>query len=97
MSKVVVVNEHSLQKLIRESISKELESIKKGIKEIQNSEKAKLSVNQVAARLDVTPLTVRNYITKGIIKAERIGRRVLICPIELEKALSEFKSLKYKR
>lgn len=56
-----------------------------------------LTVKQTAKLLGVTELTVHNYIKKGFIKASKIGRRVVIKSTDLNDALSEVKSLRYKR
>ncbi|WP_224489562.1 helix-turn-helix transcriptional regulator [Robertkochia flava] len=57
-----------------------------------------LSIQEAAKRLGVTQLTVRNYIKKGCLPAVRIGaRRIFIKQSDLDKALKEVKSLKYKR
>jgi excisionase family DNA binding protein len=57
----------------------------------------KLSVQDVANELGVTPLTVHNYIKRGTLPAYKIGRRVYVKRVDLNKALDEVKSLKYKR
>ncbi|MHA7843828.1 MAG: helix-turn-helix domain-containing protein [Winogradskyella sp.] len=57
----------------------------------------KLSIQEVADECDVTDLTVHNWIKKGYIKAFKIGRRVFIKRVELDEALKEVKSLKYRR
>ncbi|MCA0349063.1 MAG: helix-turn-helix domain-containing protein [Bacteroidetes bacterium] len=56
-----------------------------------------LTVQQTAKILGVTELTIHNYIKKGFIPASKIGRRIIIKSSELDKALNEVKSLKYKR
>ncbi|WP_426431028.1 helix-turn-helix domain-containing protein [Winogradskyella sp. HB-48] len=57
----------------------------------------KLSIQEVAEELGVTELTVHNYIKKGYISAFKIGRRVFINRVDLDEALKEVKSLKYRR
>lgn len=57
----------------------------------------KLSIQEVADECDVTDLTVHNWIKKGYIKAFKIGRRVFIKRVDLDEALKEVKSLKYRR
>ena len=47
--------------------------------------------------LNVTELTVRNYVKQGKIQAKKIGRRIVINLESLENSLNEVKSLKYKR
>lgn len=65
--------------------------------EDQNSKNIKLSIKEVADELGVTNLTIHNYIKRGILPAFRIGRRVFIKRNDLNEALREVKSLKYKR
>jgi excisionase family DNA binding protein len=55
------------------------------------------SIKESARRLDVIPLTIRNHIKSGKIKAEKLGRKYYIKHSELYNALNEVKSLKYKR
>lgn len=62
-----------------------------------NNRPKKHSVKELAEHCGVTELTVRNWINVGKIKAERLGRRIFISEEEFQKALSEVKSLKYKR
>jgi len=55
------------------------------------------SIKEAAEILGVIPLTIRNHIRSGNIKAEKLGRKYLIKHSELFDALNEVKSLKYKR
>ncbi len=57
----------------------------------------KRSVKELADHCGVAELTVRNWITDGKVKANRIGRRIFIEEEEFQNALSEIKSIKYKR
>ncbi|WP_281681711.1 helix-turn-helix domain-containing protein [Zunongwangia profunda] len=57
----------------------------------------KYSVKELAEHCDVAELTVRNWISEGKIKAERLGRRIFIAENEFQRALTEVKSLKYQR
>ena len=57
----------------------------------------KRSVKELADHCGVAELTVRNWITDGKVKAKRIGRRIFIEEEEFQNALSEIKSIKYKR
>jgi excisionase family DNA binding protein len=65
------------------------------LKESEGNEN--LTVQQTAKILGVTELTIHNYIKKGFIPASKIGRRIIIKSSELDKALNEVKSFKYKR
>lgn len=97
MKEIIVTTSEELKSLLDTSISAYIGELTKTIEEKLNPQKSKLTVKEVASKLSVTELTVRNYISKGFIKAEKIGRRVLIDTIQLEKSLSEVKSLKYRR
>lgn len=55
------------------------------------------SVQTVAKLLGVSELSVYTYIKKGMLPAFKIGRKYLIKIADLEKALKEVKSLKYRR
>lgn len=56
-----------------------------------------VSVKDASELLGVSELTIRNYIKRGLIPASKIGRRIVIKRVDIEKSLSEVKSLKYKR
>lgn len=62
-----------------------------------NKKPKKYSVRELAEHCGVSELTVRNWINDGKLKAERIGRPIFISEEEFQRALSEVKSLKYKR
>ena len=62
-----------------------------------NKKPSRYSVKELADHCGVAELTVRNWITEGKIKADRLGRRIFISEEEFQKALSEVKSLKYQR
>lgn len=65
--------------------------------ESQNQKVKKRSIKELADHCGVAELTVRNWITNGKVKANRLGRRIFIEESEFQKALSEVKSIKYKR
>lgn len=56
-----------------------------------------LTVKEAAEFLKVSTQSVHAYIKKGFIKAQKVGRILLINRAELEASLKEVKSLKYKR
>ena len=65
--------------------------------ESAKARKKQYTIKEAATELNVSALSVRNYIAKGYLKATKIGRRILISNESLEKAMKEVKSLKYKR
>lgn len=56
-----------------------------------------LTVKETAELLKVSEQSVHNYIKRGLIPATKIGRILLIKRADLDNALTEVKSLKYKR
>lgn len=97
MSKVIVTTNDELMAIFKESLIHHREELKKEFLEVLNPPKQNYTVKEVSKKLNVTELTIRNYIAKGFIKADKIGRRVLISKSALEEALKEVKSLKYRR
>lgn len=55
------------------------------------------SIKEAAKILNVIPLTVRNHIKSGNIKAEKLGRKFYILHSELFNSFDEVKSVRYKR
>ncbi|TYC14796.1 helix-turn-helix domain-containing protein [Bizionia gelidisalsuginis] len=97
MTKIVVTTKEELSAFIREIVQQPIEDLKTSINELVKPSKKNFTVKEVAVHLNVSELTVRNYIAKGFIRADKIGRRVIISSENLESALSEVKSLKYRR
>jgi excisionase family DNA binding protein len=64
---------------------------------LKDSKDPYITVQEAAKQLKVSDLTVRNYVKRGLIKARKVGNRILIDTKSIETALSEVKSLKYKR
>lgn len=56
-----------------------------------------LTVKETAEVLKVSEQSVHNYIKRGLIPALKMGRILLIKRSDLDNALTEVKSLKYKR
>jgi excisionase family DNA binding protein len=50
-----------------------------------------MNVEDAARVLNISPWTVRSYIAKGRIRPVRIGRRVLLEEVELERIISQSK------
>jgi len=82
-------------------IHQELVEIKKVLQElskpVEDPKPEHFTVKETAEFLKVSEQSVHNYIKKGFIPAQKIGRIILIKRIDLENALVEVKSLKYKR
>lgn len=97
MKKIVITTTEELAFMIDQSVDAQFTQLKKFMTEQLNPPKRKYTVKEAATKFNVTDLTVRNWIKKGYLKGDKIGRRVLIDASELEKSLTEIKSLKYKR
>lgn len=93
---LVVITKQELEVMIENAIEKSLEKHLEKKIEFEKKE-TNLTVKQVSNKLNVSELTVRNYIKRGTLKAKRIGNRILINSFDLENKLKEVKSLKYKR
>lgn len=59
--------------------------------------KKHFSVKELADASPVCEQTIRNWINTGKLKAKKIGRRLFIDEVDFQHALSDVKSLKYKR
>ncbi|WP_053992820.1 helix-turn-helix domain-containing protein [Mangrovimonas sp. TPBH4] len=94
-----MTNVIQLQQLTKTELFDRLEGIidRKLSSLAESDPNEKLSIQSVSKELGVSRLTVHNYIKRGLIPASKIGRRVVIRRRDLEGALSEVKSLKYKR
>ena len=94
--KIIVTTKEELEELISSSV-------RKGLDEYfleQESKKRKAphtTIKEASKQLKVSEQTIRNYVKRGVIKANKVGRRILIETTSIDKALSEVKSLKYKR
>lgn len=86
-----------------EIITEELAEIKALLKESYKDpiidKNKRYSIKEAAELMKVSPLTIRNHIKRGNIKAERIGkgRKYTIRHDELFNSLNEVQSIKYKR
>lgn len=82
-------------------ILKELKELKTSFQELKNKVDVEpyrvYSVKELADLSGASPLTIRNWIKEGKIKANRIGRKLFIEHSQFENGLQEVKSLKYKR
>lgn len=91
--KQIQIHEVDYQKLVKELGN----LIDQKFSELENNGSKKLSISEVAEELGVTKITVHSYIKKGLLRAIKIGRRVYVKRDDLNSALKEYKSLKYKR
>lgn len=66
-------------------------------KPIEEEKPEKLTVKETATLLKVSEQSVHNYIKKGFLPAQKLGRILLIKREDVELSLKEVKSLKYKR
>jgi len=66
-------------------------------KPVEEQKLENLTIKETAEFLKVSEQSVHNYIKKGFIPAQKLGRIILIKRIDLENSLVEIKSLKYKR
>lgn len=66
-------------------------------KPIEENKPENLNVKETATLLKVSEQSVHNYIKRGLLPAKTVGRLLLIKRTDVETALSEVKSLKYKR
>ncbi|GAA0723867.1 helix-turn-helix domain-containing protein [Aquimarina litoralis] len=66
-------------------------------KPIEEEKSENLTVKETAEFLKVSEQSVHNYIKKGFLSAQKVGRILLIKRTDVEDSLKEVKSLKYKR
>tara|TARA_R110002051_G_scaffold69946_1_gene125773 strand:+ start:2620 stop:2913 length:294 start_codon:yes stop_codon:yes gene_type:complete len=97
MKHIIVTTHEELLEMIDLSIAKRINPMQELINRKLNPQKKNVTVKEAAKMLNVTELTVRNYIQQGKIQASKIGRRLVINSESLENSLKEVKSLKYRR
>ena len=66
-------------------------------KPIEEEKSEHLTVKETAELIKVSEQTVHNYIKRGIFPAQKVSRILLIKRTDLDNAMAEVKSLKYKR
>lgn len=93
---LTILPREELEELVKTSVEQSLSNYFKKKSE-QKDISENLSVKEAAQFLKVSDLTVRNYIKRGLITAEKIGNRIIINRGKLEETLTEVKSLKYRR
>jgi excisionase family DNA binding protein len=94
--KLVITTPETLEEIIKSSLDAAIQEFYLK-KESAKERKKHYTIKETSVELKVSTLTVRNYIEKGYLKAFKIGNRILITNESLEKALSEVKSLQYRR
>lgn len=84
-----------------ESIAERLANIENLLLEIKHKPEKKesenLNVKEASVFLKVSEQSVHNYIKKGHLPAQKVGRIYLIKRADIETSLKDVKSLKYKR
>ncbi|MDI1318105.1 helix-turn-helix domain-containing protein [Flavobacterium sp.] len=94
--KLVITTPEMLEDIVRSSPDSAIQEFYSK-KELAKTKKKHYTIKETALELKVSTLTVRNYIDRGILKAFKIGNRILITNESLEKAMNEVKSSRYKR
>ena len=83
--KLIITPLEELEELVQSSVAKSISNYYRE-KESKKNKSENLTVKEAATFLNVSELTIRNYIKRGFIKAERIGARILISRVNLEKS-----------
>lgn len=86
-SPMVILTEDRLRVLIREEVAKAMGSNGKAVRSPENGPRDYLKVGEAAELSRLAPSTIRLYVSKGKLKSQKVGRRVLIKRIELERFL----------
>ncbi|WP_087522309.1 helix-turn-helix domain-containing protein [Polaribacter sp. SA4-12] len=97
MKNIIITTHEELAEMIDSSIARRMNPLKDLINKKLNPQKKNVTVKEAAKMLNVTELTIRNYVKSGKIQASKIGRRIVINLESLENSLKEVKSLKYRR
>ncbi|WP_397445978.1 helix-turn-helix domain-containing protein [Polaribacter sp. R77954] len=97
MKKIIVTTHEELSEMIDSSIARRINPMQELINRKLNPQKKNVTVKEASKMLNVTELTIRNYVKQGKIQASKIGRRIVINLESLENSLNEVKSLKYRR
>ena len=94
--KIIVTTKEELEELITSSVRKGIEEYFLE-QELKKSKEPNITIKEASKLLKVSTQTVRSYVKRGVIKAHKVGNRILIETSSIDKALTEVKSLKYKR
>ena len=93
---LIITTKEELEDLIKASVRKGLEEYFLE-EELNKSKEPNMTIKEASKLLKVSTQTIRSYVKRGIIKAHKVGNRILIETSSIDKALTEVKSLKYKR
>ncbi|GGG29356.1 DNA-binding protein [Dokdonia pacifica] len=96
MTNNLVLSTRNIDDLILDIANAVVSQIKSG-KTKEDLSSKRYSIKEAAKTLDVTALTIRNYIKNGVLKADKIGGKYYIPHAELYNPSNEVKSLKYQR
>jgi len=93
---LIITTQEDLEAIVKTSVE---QSVSKFYQTKAEEEKKDdfITVKETARYLNVSELTVRNYIKRGTLSAKRIGNRIVINRKKMEDSLKEVKSLKYRR
>lgn len=83
---------NKLKEVVDDVVDQKITAYKK---ESQNG--GTITVREAAKYLNVAEITIHDYIKKGMLPAEKLGRKYIIKEADVKKALSEVRYLKYKR
>ncbi|MFI8377723.1 helix-turn-helix domain-containing protein [Leeuwenhoekiella sp. NPDC079379] len=95
MTEIIQIQNLTKEELL--SAISDLIDSKLSVRKVETSVPTRYSIKELAEQNPVCEQTIRNWIKEGKLKAEKIGRRIFIEESEFEKALSQVKSLNYKR
>ncbi|PIQ19149.1 MAG: hypothetical protein COW66_02710 [Flavobacteriaceae bacterium CG18_big_fil_WC_8_21_14_2_50_34_36] len=93
---LIITTQEELEAIVKTSVE---QSVSKFYRHKAEEDKKDdfITVKETARYLNVSELTVRNYIKRGTLSAKRIGNRIVINRKKMEESLKEVKSLKYRR
>ena len=64
---------------------------------LKSKEPENLTIKETAKLLKVSEQSVHNYLKRGLLKAQKVGRILLVKRTSIENSLQDVKSLKYRR
>ena len=90
---IEIVTPEYLKEIVREVLAEEVQKL---IPQ-QNTTQKYCTRKEAAKRARITLPTLDKYIQEGKIKAHRLGRRVLFSEEDINSAIEQMPSIKYKR